>query len=880
MTTPRTPARDRSPGHTIVRSLGLLVPSPSRDEWLAEWSAELEHSHRSALSRGEGRLRAGLRMRIRALAALRDALWLRKHRRPPRWGGSALRDATRIFRRQPAFALMVIGTLGVGIGSATTIFSVVDGLMLRPLPFHEPDRLVTVWGARGTNFTPYLTAAEVEAWRTQSAVFEGASILTSSGNLVLVGRGEPLAFRPAVVEPGLLGLLGIAPALGRDFRPEEGADGADRVVVLSDEVWRGAFGADPEVLGSTVLFNDEPYTVVGVAPPTLRVLPGGIPQLLVPLAETGATGGAPRQLLARLAPGLTMEMAQARLNEVATVLAREEPREGGWGVLLQPVDRTLQGAPRRALVALSVAVVLLLVVACVNAAGLLFVRGVARRREVAVRHALGASRGVLFREALAETLLLAAAAGLLGVWLAWWGVKALPALAPAVLLQFSYTPVEIETRVLLFALGLTALVAAMAGVFPALKSAGTTVAGGQRSATASTAESRLRGGVQVVQTALAVLLLAGAGLFARSFLALTAVDPGYDPRNLVSLTYELPGFRYPEESLRSAFNMELDQRLRAIPAVQEVGWSGGGMRGAGFSIGMPEAEDQPAPAGEGGAVLLPYASGDAGYFRLMGIPLLDGRGFLPEEAAEGAPVAVIDRDLAGRLWPGERAVGRRFRIRQGADWLTVVGVVGDVKLTGPDDPQGPYLHFTPTSMERLRSPTVLMRVQGDPGAVLAQVREVVHSLDPGLPLVRLETAQQTRSEFVAQPRFLLTVMGVFAATALLLAAVGVYGLVSFTVARRTREIGIRMAIGARREQVLGRVLGQGMALAGVGLVVGLAGTAALSRFVEALLFGVSPLDPVALAGVCLVLAASFLVALAVPARKAADVDAMTALRVE
>jgi predicted permease len=869
--------RQGVPGSALVGWIARLTPAPRREEWLDEWRSELFHARESARAAGEPEARIRWRLRLRAAGALRDALWLRRTSdRPPR-GGWALREATRVLRRQPAFVFMVVCTLGLGIGAATAIFSVVDGLLLRPIPFREPGRLVRVSVAAGSEFNAYASREQLRVWRGHDEVFESLHAFSQRG-VMLTRPGEPRSLRAELIEPGVLRMLGVPPVLGREFVAAETVPGRDRVVMLSHEEWRAGFGADPAVVGSTVHFDDVPYTVVGVMPPTVRVLPGGIPEIALPLPDT-AQGRL--MMLARLSGAMPIAAAQERLDAVAATLNAEQPVEDGWGVRLNPLERSLPDTTRRGLAALAGAVTLLLLVSCVNAAGLLFVRGVARRAELSIRRALGASRAALFRQSLAESLVLALLSGGVGILLAWWGVRALIALAPAGLVRFSYNPIAIDPRVLGFALVLTLATGVVFGVAPAVRASRAGVLGvGRRTSGGSRDDTRLRTIVHAFQLAFAVILLAGAAVLGRSFLRLTAVDLGFDPQNVVMLSYGLPGFRYPEEAQRAAFNRELDARLRALPGIESMSWSSHAMvgwNGIHFGGGFETEDSGPAQSHEN--LIVPFGSADSAYFRVMRIPFLEGRAFTEADARDDTGAVIIDIDLAQRLWPGRRAVGRRFRMNADDPWLTVVGVTGDVKLNGPDDPYGPYIVFHPTTAARTSGGDVILRAARDPAALSAAAQDVMRTLDPELP-IQIRTATQLAGETVELPRFLLAIMSVFAATALLLAAIGIYGLVSFTIAGRTREIGIRIAVGASRGQVVTRVLGGGLLISAAGLVLGLAGAAVLARFIAGLVFEISPLDPAALAIVAVVLTLASAVALLAPARRAASVDPAEALRAE
>lgn len=882
------------PASLILRVVSWVVPAPGRGQWIAEWLGELEHARRAAARSGQPVGRTALWLAGRSAQALPDALWLRRarggaHRRARkarrtaspagdsfrnghgfgngRWRWT-LRDALRSLVRRPGFAMSVVGTLALGMASATAIFTVVDGLMLRPLPFHEPDRLVPLTGSGGG------VSVDLDAlreWKGQEGVFEDVRAYAPF-SYVLTGAGAPSSRLAWHVEPGFLDLLGVRPLLGRDFTADDARPGNDHVVMLSHDVWRESFGSAPDVVGRGLELDGEPFTVIGVVPATLRRLPNGIVHLLIPLADPP-----PRDrllALARLRNGVSIETASGHLDQVGQLLASERPREQGWEVGLGPLERGLRPAVRSGFVALGGGVLCLLLIACANAAGLLVLRGVSRRPELALRSALGGSRGSLALQMFAESMILALAAGLLGTALAWLGVRGILALIPGNLLRFSYTTVAMDGRVLGFTFALTLVTGLVAGTFPALRAATTAVARAGPAATAGRGEVRVRAVMQVAQLALAVTLLAGAGLFATSFRALLSVPPGYAADHLLELELvSLERLRgEPEATALRA--RELDARLRALPGV--VGLSRA--TGAGFRFDYTVELENGAVL-ESGSDLLPELTVDTAYFRVMGIPIVDGRAFERDDLLPDMGSIIVDEDLAASLWPGERAVGKRLRIRD-EPWLTVVGVTGDVKLEGPHDPLGPFLIFHPADDHRLRSATVLIHTAGPPEALAPLVRDVVRAVDPEQPIARLQTGREAVGETIANPRFLLVVMGVFAAVAVTLAAVGVYGLVSFTVAQKTREIGLRMALGAQRRRVVGEVVRRGLLLSVAGAALGLGAAALAGRFVESLLFGTSPLDPLALGAAVLLLLVCSSVSLVVPARNAAAVDPARSLRAE
>lgn len=852
----------------VVRLFSILVPAARREQWRAEWVAELEHAWRVAPGRGRGAVSLRVGLLIRAAGSLPDALWLRWRHGALRRSGHALRDATRALRRRPGYSLTVIGTLALGTGSATGIFTVVDALLVRPVPFHRPDELVTL--SRSPTSPLSLDAEALREWRAQERVFVSVRAHIPR-TFIVTGAGEARREVGRLVEPGFLEMLGVWPVLGRGLTPEDALPGNDRVVLLGHDLWAAAFDRDPDVVGRTVELDGEPHTVIGVLPRTLRFLMPAVVSLVLPMTEGASTPGV--MVMGRLRPELSVEAAQARLDEVSRALSEERPREAGWDVTLMPFRRMAGAEVRNGLLALGGGVLCLLLIACANAAGLLLLRGVERRQELELRLALGASRVSLLSQVLLESVILALAAGLVGMLLAWWSVRGLVALLRDGVLTFTYNVVSIDERVLLFAFALTLLTGIAFGTIPAWRASRTTVARTGRTSTAPRQEVRLRAGIQVAQLALAVLLLSGAGLFARSFQQIMSVPLGYDVDRLVRLDLvsleRLRGRAATAELARA-----LDARLRALPGVAAVSRA----QGVGFAVDYTIQTEEGEPR-ESGTDLLPSLRVDTAYFRTMGIPLLEGRAFESEDLSPTANTVIIDRDLADSLWPESSAVGRSFRIRD-RPWLRVVGVTDDVKLEGPRDPLGSYLLFYPASQEDLRNRTVLLRATGDPERLAPAVRAVVRELDPGQPIRSLETGRQALTETVADPRLFLLVMVALAAAALTLAVIGVYGLVSFTVEQGRREIGIRVALGARAREIVVAILRRGLVLGSLGIMIGLVATIVLGRFVAAILYDTSPLDPMALVLASFVLLASCAGALLRPAARAAATDPAEVLRAE
>jgi predicted permease len=771
-------------------------------------------------------------------------------------------------RRQPGFLAAVVVTLGLGMGAATAMFTVLDALVVNPLPFDDPDRLVMIADEGGIVATPLL-----EQLQAETRIFE-AVVGHFPKSRRLTEPGEPRNLRLEAVGPGFLSMLGIAPQIGRMFGEDEAVPGRDRVILIGDELWRSAFDADPGVLGRTIRLSGELYTVIGVLPPALRRMPNGQVRGVVPLVAAPDQPGV--LALGRLREGVTLEAAQARLDEIGALLDREQPRSSEWRPVAQELGTRAVRRERPAIIALSGAAAFLLLVACANAAGLLFVRGVARESEFAVRRALGASRRSLFRQLLTESLVMALLAGGLGTLIAFQAVRGMLSIAPESITVWHFNTVRVDGTAYVFAFALTILTGLFFGIVPAVWASrrSEAVRASDRTMTAGRSRVRTRRVVQVVQLALAVLLLSSAGLLGRSFIRLSAVDPGFDAERLVMLTVPAGSGRNAEE--RAQFNRRLDEELRSLPGVTAVGWADG--TAIHFTQGL-QAEGSEA-GGDGPLRIIISSSVDTAYVGAMGIALTEGRRFDRTDLAESVNPVIIDSDLARLLWPAGSAIGRRFRIDDGQPWYSVVGVVDDAKLEGLDDRENPWVIFHPTTVERIGFAAIGIRIAGDPGALLPAVREVVRSLDPEMPVTDLMTGRRALAETIAEPRFVLVVMSVFAGVAVVLAALGVYGLFAFSVAQRRREIGVRMAIGAHGGRVVRQLFREGFLLAGAGLAIGLASAASLSGFVESLLFEVSPNDAVTYALVCGLLLAACCAAILGPARRAARIDPASTLRAD
>ena len=806
-----------------------------------------------------------------------------------------VRFGMRTLAKRPGFTAVAVLTLALGVGANTAIFSVVNAVLLRPLPLKDAERLVLVYETTPTAPRDYVSVPNLEDYRAGTRAFEGfATFVPQSVNLTGAGA-EPERVIGGFVTSSFFGTVGVEPARGRAFLPEDDAAGAGRVAVLSHELWQRRFGADPGILGRSLVFNGEPYAVVGVMPEGFRY-PLSAPDVLLP-AQKWPNYKADRSahncwVVGRLRPGVTREGAEEELRAVARRLGEAYPEEmRGRGVEVVGLHEQVVEGIRPALLILTGAVGFILLIACANIANLLLARGAARQKELALRAALGASRARLLRQLLTETLLLALAGGAAGLLFAQWGMDALLALNPADLPAPG--GVRLDARVLAFSLGLSALAGFVFGIVPALQLSKADLGRGLKEGGGVAGEgsqrARLRGAFVVSQVALSLVLLVGAGLLVNSFYRLLGESPGFDPRGLLTMEYRLPKNRYAKGEEQWAFHREVVERVARIPGVESAAvvrglpFSG---NGASVTYSVP---DRPAPPRGQEPKALENAV-DPNYLRTVGLPLLRGRNFTAEDVAGSPPVVLINRTLAERLWPGEDPLGKRLGFSE-ANYLSgsaapgsvvtasVVGVVGDAKQYDIAEQQRPQV-YTPYAQNPHIFGTLVVRARAEPLALAQPVKEAVWSVDPEQPVWKVRTLEHLLSRNVADRRFVLSLMTCFAALAVLLTALGIYGVVSYTVARRTHELGLRMALGAQRGDVLRLVLRQGMSLALVGVAAGLAASFAVTRLMAGLLYGVSATDPLTYACVALLLAGVALLACYLPARRAMRVDPLVALRYE
>ena len=792
-----------------------------------------------------------------------------------------LRHAIRHLLAHPRAGAAVIATLALGIGSVTALFGVADAVLWRPLPFGDPDRLVRLWGSSRGEDRNTVNPLDALDWRARSRTLESVAVLQLTGS-TLTGAGEPRALAAPRVTADFFATLGIEPVLGRFFRPEEERHGSAGVVVLSYELWQTAFGADPAALGRTLRVGGEPHVVVGVAPAGMRHFAyekrfGA--DLWRPLAmdpvRTGR-GGHFVDAVGRLAPGATVEEAQAELDLITARIAAEHPElRPYWGVRVEPLAEAVSGPARRPLLLLLAAGALVLLVACANVATLLLARAVTRAGEMRLRGALGAGRGRLLSQLLAEAAVLAAAGCGAGVGVAATAVAAFRKLGAAQIPRLELAAVD--ARALAAAVAVSALTVGLFGVAPALRlaRAGRLLAAGARGAAGR--RHRLERSLVVAEVALSLVLLVGAGLLLRTLDAVLSVDAGFDARNVATFGVSLRGG--PQEERAAAAFRDLERRLEELPGVVAVGWSShvplaGAYSCDDFVPGASPTFDPGADECAEARVVTP------GYFAAMRMRRLDGRLLNEGDGPDGASVVVVNRTLAERYWPGRSAVGQQLKwvdAESEEPWWTVVGVVADVRHFGLDEPVLPEVYM-PHAQRAYAFMNAAVRTQGDPASILPAAGRVVRGLDAGVPLVRPASLEELVVDATADRRFRAALLGAFAAVGLVLAGIGVFGVLSHLVGERRGEIGVRMAVGARREQVLGRVLREGLLLAGGGLALGAVLVVGVRPLVQELLYGVRPLDPVTVGTSVLVLLAAALLAAWLPARRAAAVDPMRVLR--
>jgi putative ABC transport system permease protein len=797
-----------------------------------------------------------------------------------------LRYNLRVLRKNPGFTAVIIFTLALGIGATTAIFSVVNVVLLRPLPYDNPDQLVIVWGTQPQlDKAPFSPADFIDVKR-RNHVFDQIAAYQAQ-NFNLTGTADAVRLRGAVLSPEIVPMLGIKMAEGRGFLPEEGKPGNNQVAVISHGLWQRSFGSDPRLLGQSLTLNGKAYTVVGILPVDSQFLSWS--EVWVPMALTGEQENMREthslNVMARLKQGVSIEQAQAEITSISKQLEQEYPQSNsGNGMRLVPLREQIVGDIRPVLLVLLGVVAGVLLIACANVANLLLSRAAMRQKEIGIRIALGASRWQVIRQLLNESILFGVAGGLLGLLIAYGGVKLLIAFGPTNIPRLK--EIGVDGRVLLFALALSILTSVLFGLVPALQASKPNLndslkKGGGSSSARGVYNQRHRALLVIVEVALALVLTIGAGLLVRSFLTIQRINPGFDPQNVLSMRIALPAAKYPEVGKRAVFYQQVLERIKNLPGVVSAGaitdlpLSGPGSSTS-FSIKELPSDDQ--------NPLTEYRVITPEYLSAMSIPLLRGRYFTETDRDKNPGVVIINETLARRFFPNQDPLGKHLVLSGPPDEREIVGVASDVRDYGLDAEVKPevYIPYTQSTPAYLQygALTLVVRTATDPHTLTGAIRGEVSSMDKDQPVYNVKTMQEVLSESVAQRLFNMFLISIFAVVALILAAVGIYGVIAYSVAQRTHEIGIRMALGAQPKDVFKLVVGQGMMQALIGIVIGLAAAFALTRVMSSLLYGISPLDPATFGGLTILLTVVALLACYIPTRKAVRINPIIALRDE
>jgi putative ABC transport system permease protein len=792
-----------------------------------------------------------------------------------------VRYAFRMLRKNPGFTALVVLTLALGIGANSTIFSVVDAVLLRPLPYPQSDRLMNVLESNPKNGWPRFSASPANFldWRNQSRSFEKLFAIGQDESNVTVGD-FPEHWVGVAATPGFFEALRVRPQLGRVFADDDFVAGKSDVLVLSDALWRGKFGADPNVIGRNIAMDGKPYTIIGVMPRGFQFdSPNKMYWLPFPFSTSlaAARGAHFLDVVGRLRDGVTPAQAQAEMIGIAANLEKQYPDTNkDWSAIVEPLQSTGVRSVYAALLVLLGAVGFVLLIACANAANMLLARATVRRREIAIRVALGAGKVRIVRQLLTESVLLALCGGATGLAITFWSTRALAALPPALLPRAA--SIHVDTRVLLFTFVLALMTGVVFGMAPALAILRGDLANTLKEAGRSgSGRSRLRKVLVVAEVALAFVLLAGSGLMVRSFERLTAVEPGFNTGGKLAFDMQLPSARYKTPEQRILFFRQAKERLQALPGVTSVTmtslvplsgelslWTFG-INGQQNSTSLPSAL---------------YYEVDPDYFHDMGIPLIEGRNFTESDNASSPHVCIINDFFARTMFPGRDPIGQHIQIGNNYSIAReVVGVVGSVKQAGLDDKETYQIYEAYAQLPRSGT-TLIVQTASEPMAMLPAVRHAIQQVDPQEPVAKPRTLEQAASEAVALPRFRTLLLGLFGALAVVLALVGLYGVMSYTVTQQTQEIGIRMALGAQQQNIYGLIVLRGMALVGIGVGIGVVASLAMTRLLATFLFGVTPHDPATLASVILLFAVVATIACWIPARRASQVDPLVALRHE
>jgi putative ABC transport system permease protein len=791
--------------------------------------------------------------------------------------------------KKPGFTFIGVLALALGIGANTAIFSVVNAVLLRPLPYQHPERLVWIWETNPGADIKQETASmpNFNDWRTQSQSFEEMAAFAGAA-LTLTSEHEPERIPGSVITANFFSVLGIQPLMGRSFTPEENGEKGARVVILSHGLWQRRFGGNPNIIGQTITLNSNPYQVVGIMPPGFKnPLPSqrNAAELWVPLSmslDPKVRRSDFLNVVGRLKPNVMLEQARAEMKTITSRLEQQYPETNtGWSTIVIPLRDRITGDVRPAMWVLVGVVGFLLLIACANVANLLLARAAARQQEIAVRRALGADRFRLIRQFLTESILLALAGGAFGSLLAMWGVELLVRLSPGNIPRLD--EVRLNWQVFLFTFGISVLTGMIFGLIPALHATNPNLTEslkeGGRSATEGRRGARLRNALVVAEIAIALVLLVGAGLMIKSFMRLQGVDPGFKPERILAVDLSLPAAKYKEAAQQTAFWDQLTGRVQQLPNVERVAavtalpFNGGAVLA--FYV---EGRPAPPPGQEPDAeyrVITPK------YFETMGITLVRGEGITEQHTSNTPSVAVINETLARKYFPNEDPIGKRinFGNPETSPWRTIIGVARDIRQEALDE--APYSQvYCSYAQFPARTMTLVARTSNDPSGLVSSIRNELSAMDKDQPLYNVRTMEQVMAEAIARQRFSMLLIAIFASVGLVLASVGIYGVMSYTVAQRTHEIGVRMALGASAGDVLKMVVRQGMMLALLGTGLGLVAAFLLTRLISSLLFSVSATDPVTYALISLLLIAVALLACFIPARRATRVDPMVALRYE
>jgi len=830
----------------------------------------------------------------------REVTRLSRHREAPvlgaggrsRWMDSLRQDVrygVRTLRRAPGFTIVAAVTLALGIGASSAIFTVANTVMFRPLPFTDPQRLMRLWESNPEKGWPTFSASHPTFldWRAQSHSFDRLAAQSSAGFTLTSQAGAEIV-RALTVSADFLPVLGVTPALGRNFEAAEDRPGGHTTVaILMHDFWQRKFGGDPSVLGTSVTLDGRPFDIIGVLPPSFRW--GNRTDLLVPLAPDPARARGDHRLLVigRLAPARSIDEARAEMNGIASRLGQQFPDTNrGWSVRISTFyDWLVPEQTRKAIVIFMGAVGLVLLIACGNVASLMLARAASREKEISIRAALGANRLRIITQLLAEAMLVALIAGALGLLIAWGGTRLLAAAGPAVGLP-RLDEMSVDARVFAFAFGIAVLAGLCFGLVPALHASraqiNSSLKDTGRGTTDGGSQQRLRSALVVAEVALSVSLLIGAGLLVRSFLQLQQVDPGFELDRLATMRVTLPRTAFNTEAKQRAFYDRLLPAIAALPGVQSVATSSGVPLSGGNTGTELDIPGRPIPRGVPSTADWRLVS--PGYFKAMNIPLR-GRDFDDRDVGTSerpaAPVTILSESMARRYWPGEDPIGRSVILRSfGGTAHTIIGVAGDVRSVGLDSDVGPMVYGSAMAYPGWNPMSLVVRSADDPLLHVAAIRAVIHEIDPTVPLFDVRALDDLLSDSFGSRRFNMYLLGCFAAAAAVLSCVGLFGVLAYLVTQRTRDIGIRLALGAGRRDVISMIVGRGMTLALSGAAIGLIAAFGAARLMKSLLFSVSPQDPLTFAVVPAVLCVVALIACYLPAQRASRVDPLIALRSE